>query len=164
MNSRTTLSLGALFLVSALAAACGGGSGSAGGSYSNPMTPSAVPAPAPVSSPATGPSNPAPTPTPPPVPPPPAPAPAGVTITIVGMNGSLSYSPNPVTVKVGQTVVWLNADSIPHTATADGGAFNTGVIAAGAASNAITMTVAGSFPYHCQIHGFAMVGTLNVTQ
>ena len=85
-----------------------------------------------------------------------------VTITIVGMNGSQSFSPNPATVKVGQTVAWKNADVITHTATANGGAFNTGNIAAGATSNPIMMSTAGSFDYHCSIHP-SMVGTLTVT-
>ena len=84
-------------------------------------------------------------------------------ITIVGMNGNLSYSPNPATVKVGQTVAWLNADAMVHTATADVGKFNTGTIGAGATSTPITMLTAGSFPYHCVIHGFTMTGTLIVT-
>jgi plastocyanin len=88
---------------------------------------------------------------------------ADVTISIVGMNGALSYSPNPATVKVGQTVAWRNADSVSHTATADAGAFDTGTIAAGAKSSPILMATAGSFPYHCAIHGFAMTGTLVVT-
>lgn len=85
-----------------------------------------------------------------------------VTITIVGMNGSQSYSPNPATVKVGQTVAWRNADVIAHTATANGGAFNTGTIAAGATSSPIMMSTAGSFDYHCTIHP-TMVGTVTVT-
>jgi plastocyanin len=88
---------------------------------------------------------------------------ADVTITINGMNGSNSFSPDPSTAKVGQTVAWRNADSITHTASANGGAFNTGNIAPGATSSPITMTAAGSFGYHCQIHP-SMVGTLNVTQ
>jgi plastocyanin len=88
---------------------------------------------------------------------------ADVTITINGMNGSQSFSPDPSTAKVGQTVAWRNADSITHTATANGGAFNTGNIAPGATSSPITMTAAGSFDYHCQIHP-TMVGTLSVTQ
>ena len=107
------------------------------------------------------PASPTPTSTAPPATPVPA---ANVTITIVGMNGSNSYSPNPGTVKVGQTVAWRNADALPHTATADGGGFDTGTIAAGATSNPITMTTAGTFPYHCAIHGVTMVGTLTVTQ
>jgi plastocyanin len=101
----------------------------------------------------------------------PSPAPGGggggvtadVTITINGMNGNQSFSPDPATAKVGQTVAWRNADSITHTASADGGAFNTGNIAPGATSSPIAMTAAGSFGYHCQIHP-SMVGTLNVTQ
>jgi len=88
---------------------------------------------------------------------------ADVPITINGMNGNQSFSPDPATAKVGQTVAWRNADSITHTASADGGAFNTGNIAPGATSSPITMTAAGSFGYHCQIHP-SMVGTLNVTQ
>ena len=140
MNSRLTLTIGGVLLIAATVAGCG--SGGTGNSYSSPSSPTpATPPPA---------SNP--------------PSPASVTITIVGMNGSNSYSPNPATVKVGQTVAWRNADSIPHTATADGSAFDTGSIAAGATSNPITMNAAGSFPYHCTIHGFTMVGTLTVTQ
>ena len=78
------------------------------------------------------------------------------------MNGGQSYSPNPATVRVGQTVAWKNADSVTHTATANGGAFNTGNIAAGATSNPIAMTTAGSFAYLCTIHP-SMVGSLTVT-
>jgi len=136
MNSRLTLTIGGVLLVAATVAGCGGSG--MGSNYS--------------------PASPTPTSTAP------APTAANVTITIVGMNGSNSYSPNPGAVKVGQTVAWRNADSIPHTATADAGGFNTGTIAAGATSSPITMTTAGSFPYHCTIHGFAMVGTLTVTQ
>ena len=92
----------------------------------------------------------------------PTPAASDVVITIVGMNGSLSYSPNPATVRVGQTVAWKNADSLAHTATADAGTFNTSTLAAGATSSPITMTTAGTFTYHCAIHG-SMTGTLTVT-
>ena len=92
----------------------------------------------------------------------PTPAASDVVITIVGMNGSLSYSPNPATVTVGQTVAWKNADSLAHTATADAGTFNTSTLAAGATSSPIPMTTAGTFTYHCAIHG-SMTGTLTVT-
>lgn len=86
---------------------------------------------------------------------------ADVTITIVGMNGSSSYSPSPDTVNVGQTVSWHNSGGTTHTATANGGAFNTGNIGNGSTSAPITMTTAGSFPYHCSIHP-TMTGTLVV--
>jgi plastocyanin len=87
--------------------------------------------------------------------------PADVTVTIVGMNGNQSFSPNPVNVRVGQTVAWRNADSQVHTATADGGAFNTGNIAAGRTSAPITLSAAGSFAYHCIPHP-TMIGTVVV--
>jgi len=85
--------------------------------------------------------------------------PADVTIVI---NANQTFSPNPATVRVGQRVAWQNADVLAHTATADGGAFNTGNIAGGATSGVMTMTAAGSFPYHCTIHP-AMVATITVT-
>jgi plastocyanin len=140
MNSRLTLTIGGVLLVAATVAGCGGGG--MGNSYSSPSSPNPAATP-----PASSPSS-----------------PGAVTITILGMSGSNSYSPNPATVKVGQTVAWRNADSLPHTATADGSAFDTGTLAAGATSSPITMNVAGSFPYHCTIHGLTMVGTLTVTQ
>ena len=86
---------------------------------------------------------------------------ADVTVTIQGNNVSNSYAPNPVSMRVGQTVVWRNADSITHTATQDGAGFNTGTVAAGATSAATMMSTAGTFTYHCTIHP-GMVGTINV--
>jgi plastocyanin len=86
---------------------------------------------------------------------------ADVTIEIVANSGATSYSPSPQVVTAGQTVSWHNADGMTHTATADGGAFNTGNIAAGATSNPITMTTTGALGYHCTIHP-SMVGTLTV--
>jgi len=85
---------------------------------------------------------------------------ADVTITINGMSADRSFSPNPATVKVGQTVAWHNADSIAHTASAS--SFNTGLIPGGATSTPIAFATAGSFDYHCNVHP-SMVGTLTVT-
>lgn len=89
---------------------------------------------------------------------------ADVTISIVGNLGGNSYSPASATCTVGQKVAWKNNDSMAHTATSDpsGAAFNTGTLGAGATSAAITMNTAGSFPYHCTIHGVSMAGTLTV--
>jgi plastocyanin len=86
---------------------------------------------------------------------------ADVTVTIQGNNGSNSYAPNPVSMRVGQTIVWRDADSVTHTATQDSGGFNTGTVAAGATSAATMMNTAGTFTYHCTIHP-GMVGTINV--
>ena len=85
-----------------------------------------------------------------------------VTISIVGNLGSSSYSPSPDTVTVGQTVSWRNNDSMAHTATADGSSWDTGNIGAGGLSSPIAMNTAGSFPYHCTLHGLSMAGILVV--
>jgi len=93
----------------------------------------------------------------------PAPSPGGgsadVTITINGMNGAQSFSPNPASVKVGQTVSWRNADSTTHDPTGSG--WGTGSIGPGQTSAPIMFSTAGSFDYHCTIHP-SMVGTLTV--
>jgi plastocyanin len=71
-----------------------------------------------------------------------------------------AYNPNPVNVTVGTTIRWSNADSIVHTATADGGSFNSGNINGGGSFN-FTFPTAGTFTYHCTIHP-NMVGTVVV--
>lgn len=97
-----------------------------------------------------------------PNPSPSTPTPATLVITIVGVNAGLSYSPNPANARVGQRVVWRNADTMPHTATATAGSFDTGLLAPGASSAPFSMATAGSFPYLCTLHP-GMVGTLIVT-
>ena len=83
------------------------------------------------------------------------------TININGDRGSQSYAPSPLTMRVGQVVNWHNLDSIEHTATLEG-MFDSGRIAAFSAhDNAVTMSKAGTFTYHCTIHS-GMVGTIVV--
>jgi plastocyanin len=94
---------------------------------------------------------------------PPSPAPADLTITIAGIAGSMSYDPNPASVRVGQTVAWRNADSLPHTASQTGsGGFETGTVAGGAVSVPIRIATAGSLDYFCRIHP-AMTARLDVS-
>src|ERR687897_3095902 len=38
-------------------------------------------------------------------------------VSIVGNSGSNSYNPNPIEIKVGDTVTWINDDSSAHTVT-----------------------------------------------
>jgi len=85
---------------------------------------------------------------------------ADVTINIVADMGSTAFG-GTTTVTVGQTVSWHNTRGTTHTSTANGGAWNTGNIAAGATSTPIQMNTAGSFPYECSIHP-TMTGTLTV--
>jgi plastocyanin len=97
------------------------------------------------------------------MPPSPSGPPADVTITIAGIAGSMSYDPNPASVRVGQTVAWRNADSLPHTASQTGnGGFDTGTVAGGAASAPIRITTAGTLDYFCRIHP-AMTARLEVS-
>ena len=86
---------------------------------------------------------------------------ADVTITMVADRGNQSYSPNPTTMRVGQTVAWKNGDTTAHTATQDASRFDSGTISAGSTSSPLTMSATGTFTYHCTIHP-GMVGTLVV--
>jgi plastocyanin len=71
-------------------------------------------------------------------------------LTVTIKNGV--YAPNPVSVKVGQSVNWLNSDSIAHTAT-DPGVFDTGSIAPTSAADVpVAFNTPGTFTYHCTIH------------
>jgi plastocyanin len=78
------------------------------------------------------------------------------------MDGDMSFSPSPASVAVGQQIRWHNGDGIVHTATQDGGGFDTGLIPPGGTSGPITLNAPGSIGYHCAVHP-DMVGTLVVT-
>jgi LPXTG-motif cell wall-anchored protein len=70
------------------------------------------------------------------------------------------FSPASITIHVGDTVSWTNNGPSPHTATADGGSFDTGTLQKGQ-SGSHTFTQAGTFTYFCRIHPF-MHGTVVV--
>ena len=92
---------------------------------------------------------------------PPATGTADLVISILGDQGGMSFSPASATLRVGQTVAWRNNDTDIHTATDNGGRFNTGTVTRGATSAPIAMTATGSFPYHCSFHP-GMVASLTV--
>jgi plastocyanin len=71
-----------------------------------------------------------------------------------------AFAPDAVTVDVGDTVTWTNQDGVPHTATADGGAFDTGSLGQGQSGEA-TFDTPGTFTYHCAVHP-TMTGTVVV--
>jgi plastocyanin len=80
------------------------------------------------------------------------------TITIVGQNGAQAFTPNPAAFG-GQQVVFKNGDSVvPHVVLNDG-TVETGDIAPGATSRAVTMPASGT-NYHCSIHP-GMIGSVN---
>ncbi len=70
------------------------------------------------------------------------------------------YAPATIEVDVGDTVTWTNRDEEPHTATGNGGSFNTGNLARGE-SGSHTFSAAGRFPYICALHP-SMRGTVVV--
>ena len=64
---------------------------------------------------------------------------------------NFAFAPAVLTIAAGDTVVFNNLDSAPHTASADGGAWDTGRMAQGA-SVQITFSSPGSFTYFCAFH------------
>ena len=76
--------------------------------------------------------------------------------------GPAAYGVNPLVIAMGTTVTWTNNDSIPHTSTSDSGVWDSGILSSGQ-SFSFAFTQAGTYPYHCAIHGAAsMSGTIVV--
>jgi plastocyanin len=79
-----------------------------------------------------------------------------------------AFSPNIITVHVGDTVTWKNNDGVTHTVTSDSNstvAFNSGNMNDGATFT-FTFTTAGDYWYHCTIHpsmAHAIVRVIPVT-
>jgi plastocyanin len=73
-----------------------------------------------------------------------------------------TYEPDPVVVQVGGKVTWQNEDTAPHTATADDGSFDTGIVEKGKLGSA-TFKEAGTFTYFCEVHP-TMHGTVEVVE
>ena len=83
-------------------------------------------------------------------------------VKIVANAGSNSFSPNPVEVKVGETVTWINDDSGRHTVTSKDGVLDSGMMGKGQ-SFSFTFDKAGEYAYFCSPHP-GMVGTVVVTE
>jgi plastocyanin len=73
---------------------------------------------------------------------------------------NFKFVPATLSVKQGARITVTNDDSATHTATADGGGFDTGNLSQGA-SKTITLSKPGRYAYHCEIHPF-MKGTIVV--
>lgn len=143
----------AVLVAGALASSCGGGGG-----YSAPSAPNPPAA-------NTGTST----------------DPAATVVGILGDRGASSFSPNPVTAKIGAKIQWRNQDGILHRIVQDkagdggntgdpygggpGGSdpsgFDGGDTSPGSMSNAVTLNAAGTVRYHCAIHP-GMVGSIVV--
>ena len=62
-----------------------------------------------------------------------------------------TFNPAQLNVAPGTTVRFVNNDTEPHTATADNGAFDTGVLQPGYSSE-VFLDGSGTVPYHCELH------------
>ena len=76
-------------------------------------------------------------------------APAGKVVGVSIQNGG--YSPASVSIHIGDTITWTNADDQDHTVVAQDGSFNSGNIGSGR-SFSHTFTTAGTIAYYCKYH------------
>lgn len=83
-------------------------------------------------------------------------APSVHTVVIEGMK----FVPESIAVKPGDTVVWVNKDLFPHTATAQDRTFDSGELASNASWKYIA-SKPGKYVYVCTLHP-TMKGTLVV--
>lgn len=73
-----------------------------------------------------------------------------------------SFNPKDLDIVEGDTVEWHNHDFTTHTATDDGGSWDTGDTGNGE-TRSITFNSPANYTYHCQYHSFVgMTGTLDV--
>ncbi|HET7148855.1 MAG TPA: plastocyanin/azurin family copper-binding protein [Candidatus Nitrosopolaris sp.] len=83
-----------------------------------------------------------------------------------------AFSPNPINVKVGSSVIWTNKDNVAHTVTSGTGSsdpnkgkeFDSGLstLLTPGKTFSHTFKTAGEIPYFCQIHP-TMVGKVTVS-
>jgi plastocyanin len=78
--------------------------------------------------------------------------------TVTAQN--VAFNPAELTVKVGDTITFTNADDFEHTFTANDGEFDSGRVDGGG-SFEYTADAAGSIAFHCNIHT-NMKGTITV--
>ena len=105
-----------------------------------------------------------------------APLPGATTISILAgasVQGNPNFDPNNAHVPLGNKIVWVNKDSVPHTATsglsasdpASGKIFDTKIISNGQSSPPQQLKgvkVGDIIPYYCQIHPY-MTAKITVT-
>jgi plastocyanin len=76
---------------------------------------------------------------------------------------NIKFAPQDATVKVGQTVKWVNQDTVDHDVDAKSGADFKSELFGNGKSFEWKADKAGTVSYVCTVHP-GMVGTLNVTQ
>jgi plastocyanin len=84
---------------------------------------------------------------------------AGATAEVTIAN--FAFDPAELRVAAGTSVTWTNRDTVPHTATAGDGSFDTGTVDPGASASH-TFDTPGTFAYACAFHP-TMTGTVIVS-
>ncbi|AAV93576.1 cupredoxin family copper-binding protein [Ruegeria pomeroyi] len=85
---------------------------------------------------------------------------SGSTPVVVDIR-SFVFEPAEITIRAGETIVWINHDFAPHTATDDEVNWDTGELEKDAQA-AIRFDTPGTYPYFCAYHPH-MTGTVIVT-
>ncbi|SVE31573.1 uncharacterized protein METZ01_LOCUS484427, partial [marine metagenome] len=75
---------------------------------------------------------------------------------------SMAFSPNTITIQVGDSITWTNQDSFSHTATSTSGpvSFDSGTLS-NSATFTFTFTTPGTYQYKCNFHS-SMTATIIV--
>ncbi|HEX6865479.1 MAG TPA: fibronectin type III domain-containing protein, partial [Thermoanaerobaculia bacterium] len=91
---------------------------------------------------------------------------AGAATHNVTVGPGTSFSPDSLTIQVGDTVTWTNVGGGFHDAVADNGTFSSGPPSSAAWTFSRTFGSAGTIGYHCSVHGgpggIGMAGTIIV--
>jgi len=85
--------------------------------------------------------------------------------SVVTATPANTFSPQTITIRIGDTVTWVNPDTSVHNVVSDTGVFSSGPVTAGPWTYSFAFTTAGSFGYHCSAHGApgaGMFGTVVV--
>ena len=73
----------------------------------------------------------------------------------------VAYTPAQISAHVGDTIEWVNADIVAHTATARDKAWDVMILPN--AKKSVVLKAAGSIEYYCKFHP-NMIGQITVTQ
>ena len=102
------------------------------------------------------------------VPCPPTGSGGGVSTHEVHLTIAATFSPSSVMINAGDTVTWKWDDGTPHSVTSDTALFDSTVLSGSPPLKSFshTFAVAGTYPYHCVVHGgsggIGMSGTVTV--
>jgi plastocyanin len=77
---------------------------------------------------------------------------------------SISFEPKTIEIQAGDSLVWENRSYTDHSATSDSKdfVFDTDMVSPGTLSKPLIFSKAGTYMYHCKMHGRTMSGRVVV--